>query len=88
MGLIFKIFYHTSVPRNISTEKDKLAWINIQGNEEDSMLNLQALHTTIECDKSSLDAKWILVSVELLAKSYSSRVSSYCQVKIMLVATE
>ena len=54
----------------------------MQGNKKTSMINLQVLHNTTKCDKSSSDAEWMLVSVELIAKD------SWSRVKVMLVVVK
>ena len=44
VGLILKVLYLTSVPKENSTKKDRLAWIEMQENKENSMLSLQVSH--------------------------------------------
>ena len=40
----------------------------MQGNKEDSMINLQVLHTVSKCYKSSSNAEWMLVCAKLTTK--------------------
>ena len=35
------MIYNTLVPKEVSTEKDRLAWIKIQDNEKSSKSNIQ-----------------------------------------------